>query len=420
MRRRIQQSLNAELSGLRTSDAQRERLYRSAIGRYRVRRRLTAGWVLALALMLLAVGAVAAVLLTHAEIIERFAVPMALENDAGAVNESYSHEELAEIIAVLSENGITLEEDTQIMRALESGQGYWEEETLMAICREAFGGIFYTWSIEEKHWFETMTVRIGFKEKNPYRIPGEGDMTIPEAKAHAAALLRDAYGVALPVESDETWDLVEWFYESWTDEDGVHPEAWRFEYENKATHVTEYEVSFDRAGGLLEIDESSFHGEVSAFASFWEADDYFSNKYGAVSAWPLEAWAEFGQAIAEMEPENAGQWCYIHAGYCLPPDGAISGKQAVALAREEVALPGEPDPLVICCTDQGAPIYKVRLSYNFPGHEISAAYDAIWCLELDCMTGEILDRWEYTYGPGSKPIRMYVPFSVQESAPAFE
>lgn len=144
MRRRIQQSLNAELSGLRTSDAQRERLYRSAIGRYRVRRRLTAGWVLALALMLLAVGAVAAVLLTHTEIIERFAVPMALENDAGAVNESYSHEELAEIIAVLSENGITLEEDTQIMRALESGQGYWEEETLMAICREAFGGIFYT------------------------------------------------------------------------------------------------------------------------------------------------------------------------------------------------------------------------------------------------------------------------------------
>lgn len=289
MRRRIQQSLNAELSGLCTSAAQRERLYRSAIGGYRARRKLTAGWALALALMLLAVGAAAAVLLTHTEIVERFAVPMALENDAGAVNESYSHEELAEIIAVLSENGITLDEDARIMQAMENGQGYWEEETLMAICREAFGGVFYTWSIEEKHWFETMTVRIGFKKRNPYRVPGEGDMTIPEAKAHAAALLRDAYGAALPTESDETWNLWEWFYESWTDGDGVHPAMWRFEYENKATGVTEYEVSFDREGGLLKIGESDFHGEVPAFASFGEARNYFSDKYGAVSAWPLEA-----------------------------------------------------------------------------------------------------------------------------------
>lgn len=36
------------------------------------------------------------------------------------------------------------------------------------------------------------------------------------------------------------------------------------------------------------------------------------------------------------------------------------------------------------------------------------------------MTGEILDKWEYTYGPDSPAIRMYVPFSVQESAPSFD
>lgn len=262
MRRRIQQSLNAELSGLYTSAPQRRQLVRRAVEGYPAKGKRTVVWAIALVLMLGAVTAAAAVLLTHTEIVEQIAVPMAQDNDAGEINESYSHAELAQIIATLSENGITLDEDTRIMSAFESGKGYWEEETLMAICREAFGGVFYTWSIEEKHWFETMTVRIGFKESNPYRIPGEGDMTIPEAKAHAAALLRDAYGVVLPVQSDETWDLWEWFYESWTDGDGVHPATWKFEYANKETHETEYTVSFDREGRLLQIDESDFHGKT--------------------------------------------------------------------------------------------------------------------------------------------------------------
>lgn len=35
------------------------------------------------------------------------------------------------------------------------------------------------------------------------------------------------------------------------------------------------------------------------------------------------------------------------------------------------------------------------------------------------MTGALLDKWEYTYGPNAKSLRLYVPFSVQESVPSF-
>ena len=417
----FQQTLNAELSGLRTSSLQRDQLYQNAVGGYKVKRKLTVGWVFALVLMLFTVTAVAAVLLTHTEIIEQFAVPMALENDKNDITqETYTNEELAQLIAILSENGITLDEDTRIMKALENGEGYWEEETLMAICREAFGGMFYEWTIEQKHWFENMTVKIGFKEKNPYRIPGEGDMSVPEAKSHAAKLLKEEYGVDLPAESNEQWILLEWFYESWTDVDGVHPAEWQFEYSNPNTNITEYIVSFDRTGKLLDINEAGFHGDAAKFDSWNMADRFFSDKYGAMSSWPVEAWAEFGAAIAHMEPESSNQWCYINAGYRLPPENAISSEQAISIATERVSLSGDTETMIICCTSDGRPIYKVRLSIHFPGNETKATYDAIWCLEMDCMTGEILDMWEYTYGPDSIPIRMYVPFSVQESAPSFD
>ena len=422
----IQQVFDSSLSGIQDDPWMAQRVLNKAhespeTGGVIVKKKISAGLIFAIVLMLAMVTAVAAVLLTHTEIIEQFAVPMAQRNDTDAyTQESYTHEELVQLIHTLNENGISLDEDSTIMKALKNGQGYWEEEVLMAICREAFDGNFSTWSIEEKHWFENMTVQIGFKEKNPYRVPGQGDMTVPEAKAHAAKLLNNEYGVELPVESDEKWMIWEWFYEAWTDMDGFHPAEWKFEYINRITSVQEYNVSFDQQGNLLEIQEAGFHGEMPEFDSFNMADRYFSDKYGAMSNWPLEAWAEFGEAIAALEPESANQWCYINAGYRLPPEGSISSEQAIGIAAERVALVGDTDTQIICCTSNGQPIYKVRLSVHFPGNETNATYDAVWCLELDCMTAEILDMWEYTYGPDSKPIRMYVPFSIQESAPSFK
>ena len=133
MKALVQQQLGAELSSLRTSARQRSRLYQNAVAGGKAKRKLTMGWVAALSLMLFAATAAAAVWLTHMQIVEQVAVPMALENDSeGVTEEFYTHEELAQLIAVLNENGISLDEDDRIMRALKNGQGYWEEEALMA------------------------------------------------------------------------------------------------------------------------------------------------------------------------------------------------------------------------------------------------------------------------------------------------
>lgn len=219
-----------------------------------MKRKMTVSLAFAIILMLAAMTAVAIELLTGKQIIEEIAVPMAKENDTEKlVDESYTHEELVQLLRVLNENGITLDEDSQIMHALNNGQGYYEEEVLMAICREAFGGNFSTWSIEEKHWFDSMTVKIGFKDKNPYLIPGEDDMSVPEAKAYAARLLKDEYGVELPVESNEQWMVWEWFYAPWMDMDGFHPALWKFEFVDSDSREVLYTACFTRDGGDVQL-----------------------------------------------------------------------------------------------------------------------------------------------------------------------
>lgn len=380
-----------------------------------VKKKLSIGFVMLLVFIFMSLTALAVTLLTGTQIVEQFAVPMAQENDTATyTQESYTHEELVRLIKTLNENGFSMEEDSNIMRALQNGKGYWEEEVLMAICREAFGGNFSTWSIEEKHWFDNMTVQIGFKEKNSYRIPGEGDMTLPEAKAHAVMLLNAEYGVELPVESNDQWMIWEWFYESWTDSSGFHPAMWKFEYINPASYEVEYWVTFDQKGTLLGSEMAWFLKEDAKAHTFSHAQEMMDMKYGSLANWPLEAWAEFGQLIADLEPLEAWEYRYAKAGYCLPPEGGIQPLQALGIAQENVGLKGKTASQVICCTSNGHAIYKVTLKIHLPGNETSTTYDAIWCVELDCMTGEIIDKREYRYG-SSEAMLMYVPFTVLDA-----
>lgn len=420
MQIQIQQALNAELSSLRTSSLQRDELYQNAVGGIQVKRKLTTGLVLTIVLVLATLTAVAVGLLTGTQIIEQFAVPMALQNDSEDFRqESFDNEELAQLVQVLEENGITLEEDSDVLKALKNGQSYWEEETLMEICRLAFDGLFYEWSVEEKHWFDEMTVKIGFKEKNPYAIPEEGDMSIAQAKELAVKLLKDAYNVELPSESDDIWQLCEWFYAPWTDEDGFHPAMWKFQYVNRKTGTYEYIVRFDREGGSVETEEACFHGGLTNPISYEQVSRYMSDKYGSKPDWPMSAWAEFAELMASLPITSEGQWYYQHAGYREPPEDAMPAQDAIQLAQQDIGMVGEIEPSIICCTVDDQIIYKVTLRIHMPGRELEGSYDAIWCIEMDCRTGEIIDKREYRYAESDAKM-MYVPFSVLDCTPVFE
>lgn len=412
----IRQEIDAELSFL----DRRPSIHSDIMGRIKgegpVRRKAPLALVLALLLALGTLTAVAIELLTGRQIIEQLAIPMAQGNDTEThVQESYSHEELVRLLQTLKENGITLEEDHRIMQALELGQGYWEEEVLMAICREAFGGSFSTWSIEEKYWFDSMTVRIGFKDANAYLLPGEDDMTLAEAKAHAVKLLADEYGVSLPTEDDERWQIFEWLYAPWTDEQGFHPARWKFEFVNPRSNSVEYTARFSLDGGDAQLDRAYFlEGPVDP-ETYDQLDRYMSDRYGPMPYWPLSAWTEFGRLLQGITPTTRNQWCWQHAGYREPPAGALTSEEAIVIARATVPAQGSTDAFVICCEVGERVLYKVTLSIWAPGNEGAAAYDEIWCVEMDCLTGDVTGTQRYEYGQSILP--MYVPFAVIKQAP---
>ena len=381
-----------------------------------VKKRLSIGLVLVIVLMLIAVTALAVALLSPKEIVEQVAVPMAKENDEGEVRqEYYSHEQLAQLIQTLGENGFTLDENTTIIQAFKSGQGYWEDEVLMEICREAFGSTFDAWSIEQKYWYETISAEIGLPGEHAYRLPDENDMTEQEAAKHAADLLKDACGVDLPGVSDSEWLICPYFYEEWDTEFDQRPAVWEFWFVNRQSGTPEYIVRFLRNGELYDMEEAGFHNAPETVDTFSTADRLMGDKYGSMVDWPMAAWSEFARMIAGITPERQSEWCYQHAGYRLPPEGSISSEAAIHIVDEAAQVDSRFDAFVICCTDGETPIYKVNLSYFKADF---TDYAAFWCGEVDCMTGELRRLEEYHRG-SSPALMRFVPFSVLENAPDF-
>ena len=226
----------------------------------RMPRKRTVAALLIAALLLLSATAVAAVVLSGREMVDEYAVPMALNNDKPFVNGSYTHEELTALIQTLNENGLTLNETDTIMQAFQSGHGYWEEDVIEAICTEALGGRMYAWSVEEKHWYLDLLVKIGARERNYYLLPDENDMTVSQARALAAQLLNTEYGLSLPTESNEEWLICESLYAA----DDVNPAMWYFNFVNRTDGTQEYGVHFDREGNVLRMED------VGAIYAAWE------------------------------------------------------------------------------------------------------------------------------------------------------
>ena len=108
-RKNFQAAINTTLSGLQPDPWLYQRIAaRAEKGEIKVKKKIPAALVIALLITLIAAIAVAATLLTHQEVMEQVGIPLAVGNDSKVgVNESYSPEELAELVQALNENGIT-------------------------------------------------------------------------------------------------------------------------------------------------------------------------------------------------------------------------------------------------------------------------------------------------------------------------
>ena len=253
----FQNAVDRRLSGLQENPFLAQRIMNAEKGEIKLKKKLTLSMVLVIALLLIAITALAVVLLSPKEIVEQVAVPIAQSNTQG----NYTYEELKELINALSENGITLDEGSRLMRAFEAGRGYWEKDVIHEICLSAFGADQSAWSIEQRYWYGEMMVAVGAWDSNPYMLPEGEDLTEPEARKLAVNALKKAYDVDLPTETNEEWLVGAGFGSNYYDEgdDGYWIVEWNLGFSRpEKPYVLVYGVTFDRHGENI---QTEYHEE---------------------------------------------------------------------------------------------------------------------------------------------------------------
>ena len=395
MKQRVQQALNKELAHIHTTSLERDQLYENAIGGKVMKHKLKTGLVLALVLVLVTAAAVAAVLLSQKEIVEQVAVPMARENDTGVVaNQNYTPEQLAHLIQALNENGFTLEENNTLMQILKSGQGYNEEETIMEICRQAFGGNYGTWTLEQQDWFNSILVDIGYFDEHIPNLPGEGNMTYEQAEAYAFAALKAEFGDGLDPADREAYILDRIFWRGSEDS----PAYWSFTlFPRDIMHGT-YSVSFEDQDPdeTLEVE-----GDAPDWTEPYTADDLVKAflsihdpKYNEIPADALRRVHDM-MADAKMDPHSI--WYpdamgFALTGYPDPAENDISREDAVAAAK---AAQGNPQAVCSSATlteYEGKRTWLVGLTVYIR----MGAPDEIWVVSVDSVSGQVESVREMT------------------------
>ncbi len=244
----FQNAVDRRLSGLQENPFLAQRIMNVEKGEIKVKKKLSAGLVLTIVILLIVITAVAVTvaLLSPQEVVEKVAVPMAQENDRDwRIEMDFTPEELAAFIRECNENGIDLDENDAIMKAFRNGEGYNEQEAIMAVCRAAFGGTYGEWTIAERHWFEDVMVSIGWAKENYVELPGPDDLTEEEARARLIAAIRAKFGEDLPLE-DKTQFTTSLEFSSETD--------WTMTCHPKMEGAEAYyEACLDKAGNVVEV-----------------------------------------------------------------------------------------------------------------------------------------------------------------------
>ena len=384
-----------------------------------MKKKLSTGLILAIILILAATAAMASVPSNFREILEQAAVPLAAGNDTGeAVNPRYSADEVAELVRSLEENGIPLDGNGEIMRTLQSGRGEYEEEALMEICREVFGGYFYTWTLEEQDWFQQLMVKIGYYESYESCLPGDGNLSCEEAEAFAFREIRAEYGEDLPLEDRNIWRLERQFYLE--DSEDPSSASWYFTLGPKDLDHGHYDISFrdnDPEGTVWTC------ADLQDWAQPYTGEEVLYQFY-EVYSWHEELWTqETWQKLHEMM-QNAtvglqsmyaqATKAYAATAYPEPDARDIPKETAVRKAGEALQdLQAVPKGAVLT-EYEGTRSWMVSLWVSTEEENDEEDLSGLYAVEVDSRSGEV--KGIRKNGMDDSTAFAYVPEAAYEKA----
>lgn len=381
-------------------------------------KKATVGFVLTVVLCMLSVGALAAAILGVIDLVNGDIAPMAQENDAdNVVNETFSNEELAKIVALAKENGVVLDEDHHIMQALKNGEGYYEEETIMALCKAEFGPLPHQWTLEQYHWFGEVMVQIGFSNVNAHLVPGEGDLTLEQAREKAIAYINEKTGKEYDLMNEEIYQRSQMFYREviepgdGTQNQVLGDKVWEIGFETDDFWLPSFDVTMNEKGECTNV---RTYGGV-------DKDHYSPSQLrAAMKPETQEEWHEFGELAKQAQVvENNKDKLFMAVSYPIPGEDCLTKEQAMEAAVKAAdgmkANAGE----AIYVSDGTSEAWKVRVYVTYPMEErdcwpdawtspnfTEQTFDLTVYMEIDPRTGEVLHSYVGKRG-GDDRLLMY-------------
>ncbi len=388
MKNRIKRAMDAHLACLYASDASRAAILDKVRGGKTMKRKLSLGLVLALALILAVIGALAAVILSNKEFVDRVLFPKALEN----ASESWDKNEMNEILRLAESYGVAL--DREDVAALNRHDENYKSEVLRLFARAELGFYPSTWSIEDQAWYDQLLVEGGLKEFRELFVPEGNEISQAQALDIAHAYIRDHFDKDAKVTDTQLY-LRHLQYMAYSDNPYQKGRQWYIAYEALDPAHSSYTLTLLSDGTVKDAGREMGLGEEGRPAlAAHEVLDLYRDLYGDHASWSMGTWLAFQKETAQAARNNPGALSdgvrtVLKQAYALPGDSALPREAAVEAAARAVAAAGGPEAALlegyrvsaVYFAQEGGPIWKVTFWVQTEGGGIHMA-------ELDAYTGE--------------------------------
>jgi len=211
-----------------------------------IKKKLSVGLVLAFVLLLIALGAAAAVILSGKEFAGEVLAPMSVENASAR----WTPGELDEILRIASENGIALPDD--VLLRLQQEDGTYKEELMRVFVKLDLGFYPATWPIEDQAWYDALLVECGLLDVQTRFVPEGGEISLDQALEIAVANIKDHFGDPVDVTDESIYRrFVE--YRQMMNGGDVIPRKWYIGYEALLPTQNSYHLTIDTDGTVEEL-----------------------------------------------------------------------------------------------------------------------------------------------------------------------
>ncbi|MBR0393414.1 MAG: hypothetical protein IJK38_13935 [Oscillospiraceae bacterium] len=369
---RIQHSLNAELSGLRTTSYQRDQFFENATGGYNVKKKISMAAILVAALMLITVTALAVALLSGKQAVKEVLVPIATQSE----EEVWTHDELDMISRQLADQGFTVTDD--IRQKLSATDPLYKEQLLRLFMKMDYGEIPASWPLEEQAWYDELLVKYCLKEERTRFVPEEGEISEEQALSIARNYILETWQT--DVSEDGRFEL---YIQYMLTEDpaGNRCKRWDITYD-QADHSRYYAISITPTGEIAAAEVSSEQEEIlddqqqtdtgkevlDLMIAMWQDDFYTVESLAAFS----DRYGDLVRAIDNDWEQTTVLKAMLEIPYALPRAEDISPDAAMQKAKENAIANGWSEEQLALCRHSISyrvypgeqPVYRVCFKLN--------------------------------------------------------